>query len=37
LVAVLFTVLVGYHAEKARIAVRAAETAGSEAGSQPAL
>jgi hypothetical protein len=37
LVAVLFMVLVGYHAEKARSAVREAETAGPEPGSEPAV
>jgi hypothetical protein len=36
LVAVLFMVLVGYHAEKARASVRAAESA-SEPGSEPAV
>jgi hypothetical protein len=37
LVAVLFMVLVGYHAEKARSAMRSAEAATPEAGSEPAV
>lgn len=37
LVAVLFMVLVGYHAEKARIAVRESASTHPEAGSEPAV
>jgi hypothetical protein len=37
LVAVLFTVLVGYHAEKARATLRGSDAAPSEPGSEPAV